>query len=196
MSFHALFLAVSHFINCLGSEWHSCPAFSPPATIIFLLFLIFEGLLFALFTAIMFGTQISAIWYDETVSEKVLNVNVKILINLFAFHSCRALSLWRKKRQNGWKSLVGKAFKLFLEDGSQYDGSHHFPTFLQPQRRMDTYFLFNGINLNFDHFVSRKCTADTSNKVHTYSDWVLYTLLRPKHWVVTVKTPNVATCSK
>ena len=26
----------------------------------------FEGLLFALFTSIMFGTQVSAIWYDET----------------------------------------------------------------------------------------------------------------------------------
>jgi hypothetical protein len=25
-----------------------------------------QGLLFALFTSIMFGTQVSAIWYDET----------------------------------------------------------------------------------------------------------------------------------
>ena len=68
MSFHALFLAISHILGCLGSEWKTCPTFSPPATIVFLLFLVFEGLLFALFTAIMFGTQVSAIWYDETVS--------------------------------------------------------------------------------------------------------------------------------
>ena len=66
MSYHALFMALNHFIGCLGSDWQECPAFSPPATIIFLLFLMFEGLLFALFTSIMFGTQVSAIWYDET----------------------------------------------------------------------------------------------------------------------------------
>jgi hypothetical protein len=29
-------------------------------------FLTVQGLLFALFTSIMFGTQVSAIWYDET----------------------------------------------------------------------------------------------------------------------------------
>ena len=69
MSFYALFLAISHFIGCLGTEWQSCPAYTPPATIIFLLFLMFEGLLFALFTSVMFGTQVAAIWYDETVSE-------------------------------------------------------------------------------------------------------------------------------
>ena len=71
MSFYALFLAINHFIGCLGSEWSGCPAYSPPATIIFLLFLMFEGLLFALFTSIMFGTQVSAIWYDETAIESL-----------------------------------------------------------------------------------------------------------------------------
>lgn len=81
MSFHALFMAISHFVHCLGSEWHSCPAFSPPATIIFLLFLVFEGLLFALFTSIMFGTQVSAIWYDETVrdSSRRLRLSTSVL---------------------------------------------------------------------------------------------------------------------
>ena len=71
MSFYALFLAINHFIGCLGSEWQGCPAYSPPATIIFLLFLMFEGLLFSLFTSIMFGTQVSAIWYDETAIESL-----------------------------------------------------------------------------------------------------------------------------
>ena len=72
MSIHALFLAINHFLSCLGNEWHECRSFSPPATIVFLLFLIFEGLLFALFTSIMFGTQVSAIWYDETVSMYII----------------------------------------------------------------------------------------------------------------------------
>merc|ERR1712038_1497472 len=71
MSFYALFLAISHFISCLGTEWQTCPAFTPPATIIFLLFLMFEGLLFALFTSVMFGTQVAAIWYDETAIESL-----------------------------------------------------------------------------------------------------------------------------
>lgn len=66
MSFHALFLAINHCITCMTSEFHACPAYSPPATMIFLLFLMFEGLLFALFTSIMFGTQVAAIWHDQT----------------------------------------------------------------------------------------------------------------------------------
>merc|ERR1719334_1307388 len=66
MSFHALFLAINHCITCMTSEFHACPAYSPPATMIFLLFLMFEGLLFALFTSIMFGTQVTAIWRDQT----------------------------------------------------------------------------------------------------------------------------------
>ena len=44
-----------------------CSGFSPPATTVFLIFLIFEGLLFGIFTAIMCGTQVSAICTDETV---------------------------------------------------------------------------------------------------------------------------------
>ncbi|XP_040570036.1 palmitoyltransferase ZDHHC3-like [Lepeophtheirus salmonis] len=73
MSIHALFLALAHFVDCLGSEWRKCTAYSPPATIILLLFLIFEGMLFALFTSIMFCTQLSAIWYDETGIESLKN---------------------------------------------------------------------------------------------------------------------------
>lgn len=47
-----------------------CAYFSPPTTIIFLVFLIFEGLLFGLFTLIMFCTQINSVINDETVSWK------------------------------------------------------------------------------------------------------------------------------
>ncbi|KAF4532112.1 hypothetical protein B566_EDAN004117 [Ephemera danica] len=51
ISVHALFLSVNHFIFCIGHEWKECSAYSPPATVVFLLFLVFEALLFAIFTA-------------------------------------------------------------------------------------------------------------------------------------------------
>ncbi|CAG0924163.1 unnamed protein product [Notodromas monacha] len=68
ISVHALFLCVNHFIYCVNEEWRGavCSKYSPPASVIFMLFLLIEGLLFAIFTAIMFGSQISAIWNDET----------------------------------------------------------------------------------------------------------------------------------
>ena len=97
MSIHALFLAISRFVHCLGSEWKGCPAFSPPATIILLLFLIFEGLLFALFTAIMFGTQVSAIWYDETGIESLKKEEAKWV---------------RKSRWKSLQAVFGGRFSL------------------------------------------------------------------------------------
>lgn len=45
-----------------------CSYFSPPATVILLILLCFEGLLFLIFTAVMFGTQVHSICSDETVS--------------------------------------------------------------------------------------------------------------------------------
>lgn len=45
-----------------------CSSFSPPATVILLILLCFEGLLFLIFTAVMFGTQVHSICTDETVS--------------------------------------------------------------------------------------------------------------------------------
>ncbi|XP_048254948.1 palmitoyltransferase ZDHHC3-like isoform X2 [Haliotis cracherodii] len=71
ISIHALYLAINHFISCLGSDWKGCSGLSPPATTILLIFLIFEGLLFGIFTAIMFGTQLSAICTDETGIEQL-----------------------------------------------------------------------------------------------------------------------------
>lgn len=44
-----------------------CSDFSPPITVILLIFLCLEGLLFFTFTAVMFGTQIHSICNDETV---------------------------------------------------------------------------------------------------------------------------------
>ena len=44
-----------------------CSDFSPPVTVILLILLCLEGLLFFTFTAVMFGTQIHYICNDETV---------------------------------------------------------------------------------------------------------------------------------
>ncbi|XP_055311871.1 palmitoyltransferase ZDHHC3 [Sitodiplosis mosellana] len=71
ISGHAMFLAVNQFALCIKNEWKQCSFFSPPATVILLLFLTFEALLFAVFTLIMLGTQINAIWNDETGIEQL-----------------------------------------------------------------------------------------------------------------------------
>ena len=67
LSVHSLVLVILQFISCVHSEWKECSTYSPPATVILLLFLGFEALLFAIFTTIMLGTQMQAIWNDETV---------------------------------------------------------------------------------------------------------------------------------
>ena len=56
------------FANMQIIYFSDCTSYSPAATTIFLIFLLFESLLFGIFTAIMFGTQLSAICSDETVS--------------------------------------------------------------------------------------------------------------------------------
>ncbi|XP_024936646.1 palmitoyltransferase ZDHHC3 isoform X2 [Cephus cinctus] len=59
------------FTTCVRQEWRECSTFSPPATVVLLLFLTFEALLFAIFTAVMLGTQLQAIWNDETGIEQL-----------------------------------------------------------------------------------------------------------------------------
>ncbi|KAG5887429.1 hypothetical protein JTB14_024628 [Gonioctena quinquepunctata] len=71
ISLHSLFLAINQFLMCIGHEWKECTTYSPPATVVLLLFLIFEALLFAIFTAVMLGTQVQAIWNDETGIEQL-----------------------------------------------------------------------------------------------------------------------------
>uniref|UniRef100_A0A1L8DYE1 Palmitoyltransferase n=1 Tax=Nyssomyia neivai TaxID=330878 RepID=A0A1L8DYE1_9DIPT len=71
ISAHAIFLTVNQFAHCIRTEWRNCSTYSPPATVIFLLFLTFEALLFAVFTMIMLGTQLNAIWNDETGIEQL-----------------------------------------------------------------------------------------------------------------------------
>lgn len=87
ISGHAMILAVNQFALCIKNEWKQCSFFSPPATVILLLFLTFEALLFAVFTLIMLGTQINAIWNDETVSTFIfLNLFMQHMINGISFH--------------------------------------------------------------------------------------------------------------
>lgn len=71
ISCHALYMSISHFVVCVGSEWKECAYYSPAVTTILLIFLIFESLLFGIFTAVMFASQLSAICSDETGIEQM-----------------------------------------------------------------------------------------------------------------------------
>ncbi|KAG7225469.1 hypothetical protein INR49_027464 [Caranx melampygus] len=71
ISFHALIMVAFHFVLCFEEDWTKCSNFSPPATVILLILLCFEGLLFLIFTAVMFGTQVHSICTDETGIEQL-----------------------------------------------------------------------------------------------------------------------------
>lgn len=71
LSFHALYWGIWQFVLCVGKEWHNCSNLGPPGTTLMLIFLMFEAILFAIFTSVMFGTQLSAICSDETAIESL-----------------------------------------------------------------------------------------------------------------------------
>jgi len=71
ISCHALYMTIYHFVTCVQNDWKDCPRFTPAATTIMMMFLIFEGLLFGLFTAIMCGSQLTSICEDETGIEQL-----------------------------------------------------------------------------------------------------------------------------
>ncbi|KAG7324668.1 hypothetical protein KOW79_012684 [Hemibagrus wyckioides] len=71
ISLHALIMAGLHFFFCFEQDWSKCSSFPPPATVILLILLCFEGILFFIFTAVMFGTQIHSICTDETGIEQL-----------------------------------------------------------------------------------------------------------------------------
>lgn len=73
LSFHTLYWAIWQFYMCLTSEWHACALFSPPTYTVMFILLLFEAVLFSIFTAIMFGTQLHAICTDETGIEQLKN---------------------------------------------------------------------------------------------------------------------------
>ncbi|XP_049717972.1 palmitoyltransferase ZDHHC3 isoform X7 [Elephas maximus indicus] len=71
ISLHALIMVGFHFLHCFEEDWTKCSSFSPPATVILLILLCFEGLLFLIFTSVMFGTQVHSICTDETGIEQL-----------------------------------------------------------------------------------------------------------------------------
>jgi len=76
MSMHAVYWGIWQLLHCINSDWQGCSYFSAPSTTILLIFLLFEGLLFSIFTLVMCGTQIHAICTDETGIESLKGENV------------------------------------------------------------------------------------------------------------------------
>ncbi|XP_062970819.1 palmitoyltransferase ZDHHC3 isoform X1 [Cynocephalus volans] len=75
ISLHALIMVGFHFLHCFEEDWTKCSSFSPPTTVILLILLCFEGLLFLIFTSVMFGTQVHSICTDETGIERLQRKN-------------------------------------------------------------------------------------------------------------------------
>ncbi|XP_074696767.1 palmitoyltransferase ZDHHC3 isoform X1 [Strix aluco] len=73
ISLHALIMVGFHFLYCFEEDWTKCSSFSPPTTVILLILLCFEALLFLIFTSVMFGTQVHSICTDETGIERLKN---------------------------------------------------------------------------------------------------------------------------
>ncbi|XP_004835111.1 palmitoyltransferase ZDHHC3 isoform X8 [Heterocephalus glaber] len=71
ISLHALVMVGVHFLHCFEEDWTKCSSFSPPTTVILLILLCFEALLFLIFTSVMFGTQVHSICTDETGIEQL-----------------------------------------------------------------------------------------------------------------------------
>lgn len=108
ISLHSLVLAVCQLASCVKLEWRECSAYSPPATVILLLFLIFEALLFAIFTAIMLGSQLQAIWNDETVIYPINYIRFELCYIIFV--SLQGIEQLKKEqarwvRKSRWKSI-------------------------------------------------------------------------------------------
>lgn len=73
ISAHALGLSGMHFFTCIKSQWNECSNFSPGVSVLLLIFLCLEAILFLTFTTVMFGTQIHSICNDETEIERLKN---------------------------------------------------------------------------------------------------------------------------
>ncbi|XP_061421822.1 palmitoyltransferase ZDHHC3 [Lethenteron reissneri] len=71
ISVHALLMVLIHLVYCSGENWENCSTFSPSSSVILLILLSLEGLLFFIFTTIMCGTQVYSICTDETGIEQL-----------------------------------------------------------------------------------------------------------------------------
>nr|QDC33566.1 palmitoyltransferase ZDHHC3 [Coleomegilla maculata]QDC33567.1 palmitoyltransferase ZDHHC3 [Coleomegilla maculata] len=115
ISIHSLLLAVNQMLTCVQHEWKDCTAYTPPTTVVLLLFLIFEALLFAIFTMVMLATQVQAIWNDKTGIEQLK----------------KEQATWAKKSR--WKSIqavFGRFsilwFSPFAKPTPSYKTDHYF----------------------------------------------------------------------
>lgn len=66
ISAYALILTIRQLFICTDKEWQGCTFFPVASAILLMIFLVFEGLLFGIFTLVMFCSQISSIVKDET----------------------------------------------------------------------------------------------------------------------------------
>lgn len=97
ISFHAAILIMIHMVRCVENDWTQCSSFSPAATLVLLILLGFEALLFGIFTLVMFCTQVSAIFSDETQIESLKQEEPK----------------WaRKSKWNSMKSVFGSEVSI------------------------------------------------------------------------------------
>ncbi|XP_065827206.1 palmitoyltransferase ZDHHC3-A-like [Oscarella lobularis] len=71
ISIFALAMGVYTMIQCVSSDFQGCGVLSRGASFLFLVLLLFESVLFALFTLIMCLTQLHAICTDETYIEQL-----------------------------------------------------------------------------------------------------------------------------
>lgn len=77
ISAHAAIMIIVHMMRCVEADWLQCSSFSPATTLILVIIFGFESLLFGIFTIVMFCTQISAIFTDETQIETLKNEEAK-----------------------------------------------------------------------------------------------------------------------
>lgn len=66
ISMYALVLTIRQILVCTENEWHDCTFLPVASAILLMIFLVFEGLLFGIFTLVMFCSQVSSIVKDET----------------------------------------------------------------------------------------------------------------------------------
>ncbi|OPJ78192.1 palmitoyltransferase ZDHHC7 isoform A [Patagioenas fasciata monilis] len=113
ISAHALILCGFQFFSCVRGQWTECSDFSPPVTVILMIFLCLEGFLFLTFTAVMFGTQIHSICNDETEIERLKSEK----------------PTWeRRLRWEGMKSVFGGTHSSYASDSKDWcTQQHHTP---------------------------------------------------------------------
>ena len=116
---HSLFLAGNQFYTCVRLEWKDCSSFSPPTTVVLLVFLVFEALLFAIFTIAMLTTQLQAIWNDETVRNIIFvhirNIMLKYSAYMLFIHSQNwHFVSWNKIVYQNHNELLNHDYKFDL----------------------------------------------------------------------------------